>query len=95
VAGEPGQCFRYGKEEFMLKRLPIKMSPHQIGVQEMLLISEMRGHCPEELFLWGVIPASLEPGNELTPNLERLLVKMAGELVEELRGLGVAVEAKE
>lgn len=94
VAGEPGQCFRYSKEEFMLKRIPIKMSPHQIGVQEMLLISELRGHCPEALYLWGVIPASLEPGSELTPRLRRVVAEMAGELVEELRKLGGVVEAR-
>jgi len=61
----------------MLKRIPIKMSPHQIGVQEMLLISELRGHCPEALYLWGVIPASLEPGSELTPRLRRVVAEMA------------------
>ena len=95
VAGEPGQCIRYGKDEFMLKRIPIKMSPHQIGVQEMLLMSELRGRCPEALYLWGVIPASVEPGTELTPRLRQLVATLAAELVEELRGLGAVVEIKE
>jgi hydrogenase maturation protease len=91
VEGEPGRCFRYRKDEFMLKRIPLKMSPHQIGVQEALLIMEMRGRCPEELFLLGVIPACLEPGSELTPLLRLRLEEMADRLVAELRETGIAV----
>lgn len=91
MAGAPGQTFRYSKDEFMLRRIPLKMSPHQIGVQEALLIIEMRGRCPNELFLLGVIPSSLEPGSELTPLLQQRLVEMAGGLVAELRAAGIAI----
>lgn len=86
--GEPGEVRRYAKDDFMLKRIPMKMSPHQIGVQEMLLISELRDRCPEEVFLLGVIPASYDPGNELSPLLRRTLGGLAEELVAELRGAG-------
>jgi hydrogenase maturation protease len=89
--GEPGEVRRYGKDDFMLKRIPVKMSPHQIGVQEMLLISELRGRCPEEVFLLGVIPASYDPGNELSPVLRRTLSELAETLVTELQSLGLAV----
>ena len=89
--GEPGEVRRYAKDDFMLKRIPMKMSPHQIGVQEMLLISELRDRCPAEVFLLGVIPASYDPGNELSPLLRRTLDGLAGTLVAELRGLGLAV----
>jgi hydrogenase maturation protease len=89
--GDPGQFLRYCKDDFMLKRIPIKMSPHQIGVQEMLLISELRGCAPSEVYLWGVIPSSLESGCELTPVLQKVLVKLADQLVKELRVLGESV----
>lgn len=89
--GEPGEVRRYGKDDFMLKRIPVKMSPHQIGVQEMLLISELRGRCPEEVFLLGVIPACYDPGNELSPVLRDTLDGLAETLVGELRSLGLAV----
>ena len=94
LEGEPGQRFRYSKDDFMLKRIPLKLSPHQVGVQEALLISELRGRCPQEIILLGVIPASLEPGSELTPRLQPRLVEMAEELVGELREAGVAVKAR-
>jgi len=82
--GDPGACVRYGKEDFLLKRIPLKLSPHQIGVQEMLLVSSLRGRCPEEVFLLGVIPLSVEPGTELTPLLQRRLPELASQLVAEL-----------
>jgi hydrogenase maturation protease len=87
----PGTCRRYAKEDFLLKRLPLKLSPHQAGVQEMLLVSELRGRCPKEIFLLGVIPASLAPGTELSPLLRQRLGPLAEELAAELRGLGISV----
>lgn len=83
--GTPGQCFRYTKRDFMLRRIPVKMSPHQIGVQEMLLISELRGRCPQEITLWGVIPSSTAPGGELSPLLQQRLPELAEQLVAEIR----------
>ena len=84
---EPGTLLRYDKDDIMLKQIPLKMSPHQIGIQEMLLVSEMRGHCPGRIFLLGVIPSSTLPGNELSPVLQESLVKLAEKLVSELGDL--------
>ena len=85
IDGEPGTVLRYGKEDFMLNRIPVKLSPHQAGVQEMLLVSEMRGHCPDEIHLLGVIPVSTEPGSELSPLSEKRLAEVADALVVKLR----------
>jgi hydrogenase maturation protease len=82
--GAPGTCIRYAKDDFLLQRIPIKLSPHQVGVQEMLQVSQLRGRCPEEIYLLGVIPASLEPGTELSPVLEKRLPELAAQLVAEL-----------
>jgi hydrogenase maturation protease len=76
--GEPGDIKVYEKEDIMLSRIPVKLSPHQIGIQETLLISELREKCPEEVYFYGVIPASYDSSVELTPigqkALEKLLV---------------------
>ena len=80
----PTSRSRYSKEDFLLKRISLKLSPHQIGVQEMLLVNSLRGRCPEEVFLLGVIPCSTEPGTELTPLLHRRLPELARQLVAEL-----------
>src|SRR5690349_6561722 len=59
AAGEPGKLYRFEKEEIMLDRLPLKMSPHQIGIQEVLFLTELRGTAPERVTLIGVVPGSL------------------------------------
>ena len=86
--GEPGAIFRYEKDDFMLGRLPVKLSPHQIGIQEVLALSEFRGRCPEQVTLFGVIPESYEAGVELSPLVAEKLPGLAELLVEELRASG-------
>jgi len=92
--GEPGEIRRYNKEEIMLSKLPVKMSPHQIGIQEMLFISELRGAAPADVTFYGIIPSSLEPGNELSPPLQNGLAVVAGCIRNELRGAGIELVAK-
>ena len=84
--GAPGTCIRYLKEDFLLQRIPIKLSPHQVGVQEMLQVSLLRGRCPAEIYLLGMIPSSLEPGTELSLLLQQRLPELAAQLVAELSG---------
>lgn len=86
--GDPGDVFRYEKEQFLLGRLPIKMSPHQIGIQEVLTLSDLRGKTPDQVSLFGIIPASYEAGVELSPLLAEKLPELAELVVEELRAAG-------
>ena len=89
--GEPGDIYRYEKDDFMLGKLPIKMSPHQIGIQEVLSLSELRDRCPEKISLFGVIPKSYEAGVELSPLLAEKLPELAKLVVGELRAAGYQV----
>ncbi|ACH40137.1 MULTISPECIES: HyaD/HybD family hydrogenase maturation endopeptidase [Citrifermentans] len=92
--GEPGDIFRYEREDIMLKNIPVKMSPHQIGLQEMLLISEMRDAPKPDLTFFGIVAGSLEPGDQLTPPLKAGLEKVAKLVVEELNKVGIDLERK-
>jgi hydrogenase maturation protease len=90
--GASGECRRLNKDQFLHGGLALKLSPHQAGVQEMLLVSELRGRCPAEVILLGVIPACLEPGTELSAPLRECLDKVASDLVKELRDLGYKID---
>lgn len=92
--GEPGDIFRYEKEEFLLGKLPVKMSPHQIGIQEVLTLSELRGRIPEKVSLFGVIPSSYEAGVELSPTLAAKLPGLAEMMIAELRAAGHQIEKR-
>lgn len=94
AAGAPGDLLRYEKDDFMLGRIPLKLSPHQIGIQEVLHLSEMRGYSPQQVSLLGVIPASMEPGVELSPVLAPRLRDVAHIIVDELRASGTPVAPK-
>ena len=78
----------------MLGRLPIKMSPHQIGIQEVLALSELRDRCPDKVSLFGIIPQSYEAGVELSPLLADKLPGLAELVVAELRAVGHVIEPK-
>ena len=90
--GEPGEIFRYEKEEFLLGKLPIKLSPHQLGIQEVLTLAEFRGRIPDRVTLFGIIPQSYEPGVELTPLLAGKLPGLAELVVAELREAGHVIQ---
>ena len=91
TTGTPGEIWRFDKADIMLNRIPVKLSPHQIGIQEMLAVCELRGCAPARLTVIGAIPASLEPGSELTPPLRQAMEEVCAGLVAELRAEGVAV----
>ena len=78
--GEPGDVIIYNKDDVMLSRIPAKLSPHQIGIQETLLISELRGECPEDVIFIGVIPASYDSCVELTETGKLALEKVLAEI---------------
>jgi hydrogenase maturation protease len=92
--GKPGHIYRYEKEGFLLGKLPIKMSPHQIGIQEILSLSELRGRTPEKVSLFGIVPASYASGVELSPLLQSRLPEMAELIVGELRDAGHLIKER-
>jgi hydrogenase maturation protease len=69
--GTAGEVKKYTKEEIMLSDIPLKLTPHQIGIQETLLVAEMRGTAPKEVIVFGAIPKSYETSEKLTPEGER------------------------
>jgi hydrogenase maturation protease len=93
--GQPGEIRTYGLDDIRLNRIPAKMSPHQIGLQEVLLISEVRGNVPESVKLFGVIPQSLEGSLELTPLLEEKLAEVEKLLLKELECLGITLKRRQ
>ena len=61
TGGAPGDLVRLEGDEIP-KALATKMSMHQVGLQELLAVSELRGTLPPHVVLWGMEPASLDWG---------------------------------
>lgn len=68
-----------------------KLSPHQIGLSDVLATLEFIGEAPGGVTVIGVEPASLETGMALTPQVEARMLELLDLLVTELRELGVVV----
>ncbi|HZV81829.1 MAG TPA: HyaD/HybD family hydrogenase maturation endopeptidase [Geobacteraceae bacterium] len=92
--GAPGELRRYEKDDIMLGSIPVKLSPHQIGIQETLLMSEIRGFCPEKVTLLGVLPSSLDASDQLSPVVRPRLEDIAAIIIDELAAEGTNVLKK-
>lgn len=69
-----------------------KLSPHQIGLSDVLATLELIGEQPGGVTVIGVEPVSLETAMALSPQVEALLPEVVSLVVAELRQLGVAVK---
>jgi hydrogenase maturation protease len=72
-----------------------KLSPHQIGLSDVLAALVLTGEQPGGTTLIGVEPESLETSLALTPTIAAQMPKLIGILAEELRALGLTIEIAE
>ncbi len=70
-----------------------KLSPHQIGLSDVLATLAFIGEQPGGITVIGVEPVSLETSMELTSQVEARLPEVVGLVVEELRQLGLEVNS--
>lgn len=74
--------------------LQTKVSPHQMGLKDLLAVSELMGYAPKEMVLVGVQPGSIEMEVGLTPEVEAQLEGMCAAVLSELRAWGITVGNK-
>lgn len=83
-----GTCIRlYGPE--LPIALETKVSPHQMGLKDLLAVSELMGHTPREMVLIGVQPGSIEMEIGLTSEVEAQLDSLISNVLEELKKWGI------
>lgn len=71
-----------------------KLSPHQIGLSDVLATLEFIGEAPGGVTVIGVEPVSLETSMSLSPQVEARLPELMDLLVTELHELGMPVRSK-
>ena len=67
------------------------MSPHQIGLCDVLATLELIGKAPKYTAILGMQPESLTLGMELSPTAEAGMPQLLSMVVDELAVLGVKV----
>jgi hydrogenase maturation protease len=69
--------------------LSTKMSPHEIGLPDMLFAAKLRDLYPDEVVIWGVQPATTEVGLDLSPPVAGQVDELVENVLAELRRWGV------
>ena len=85
-----GSCVRLSGQELPIA-LETKISPHQMGLKDLLAVSRLMGHSPREMVLLGVQPGSIEMELGLTPEVEAVLDTLIFNVLTELANLEVVV----
>lgn len=84
-----GTCVRLCGRELPIA-LETKLSPHQMGLKDLLAVSELTGHLPKEMVLIGVQPGSIEMEIGLTVEVEAQLDTLISNVLTELANWGVS-----
>jgi len=91
TGGPPGTLVRLTGDEINIA-FRTKLSPHQMGLQDLLLVAELQGFVPDEMVLWGVQPAEIGMGTELTAAVEDQVEPLVGQVLKELEAWEIGWE---
>ncbi len=86
---EPGEIVRL-EGDAVPAALDLKISPHQVGVQDLLAAARLLGREPPLVVLWGLEPERLEPGTGFSPRVAEALPRLRDAVLEELWLWGLA-----
>jgi len=64
--------------------LQLRMSPHQVGLLEIIDICRLRGRVPEEIKVIGIIPEKVELGLELSPLLQNKIGAISQLVIQQI-----------
>lgn len=81
---KPGTWQRINQDEMRLVSEAGPVSLHEAGLAESLELASTLGIMPEEFVLYGVEPAVIEPGEDLSPAVLQALPGLVEHIVEDL-----------
>lgn len=90
-----GSLYSFTAEEAKNGPLQPRMSPHQLGILEILDICKLRDVNPETVEFFCVVPESLATGLEMSECVAAQVAKISDLLVQRLQSLGHTIERQE
>jgi hydrogenase maturation protease len=88
---EPGTVARLESDE-VPAFLSVKLSPHQMGLADLLAAARLRDLYPGRVVLWGVQPAVMRPGLALSPSVAAQVEVLVDKVLAELSLWGIEPE---
>ncbi|CAA7614309.1 HyaD/HybD family hydrogenase maturation endopeptidase [Magnetospirillum sp. UT-4] len=89
----PGSITRIADDE-IAAYFRTRISPHQVGLSDVLAACTFQGIAPKKVVMIGVQPESFDTAMELTPAVAAVLPEVIDRLIAELGAAGIAVAAK-
>ena len=72
-----------------------KISPHQLGLSDLLAAARLTDSLPKKIVLFGVAPGELGTGLDLSDQVAGVIKDLTFSVALELEGLGVAVSLRD
>lgn len=88
--GPPGTLLRAADQEIPAF-FGIRTSPHEIALADLLAVTRLRGTEPRAVVFWGMQPATIELGWDLSEAVAMYLDELADAAAHELQRWGLAV----
>lgn len=89
----PGTLVRLDGDE-VAPAVATRLSPHQVGVADLLDGARWLGRYPRRVVLLGLVPASMDLAVGLSPAVRAALPQLVAGVVDEARALGVEFEPR-
>jgi hydrogenase maturation protease len=87
---EPGTVFRVEGAD-VPAAFRTRISPHQLGLSDLLAAAMLTDELPKNLVLFGVEPESIDIGLDLTDTVEASVEKLVSAVADELRSIGCSL----
>jgi len=91
IEAEPGSIHYYSNEDVKAGKFSTRMSPHQLGLLEVLEICKLRDAAPEIVEFYCVVPKILETTDQLSDVVAPRVKEIADIVLKRLAELGVQV----
>ncbi|HBH27689.1 MAG: HyaD/HybD family hydrogenase maturation endopeptidase [Desulfofustis sp. PB-SRB1] len=92
IDAEPGSMHYFSNEDVKAGRFSTRMSPHQLGLLEILEICKLRDAAPAVMEFYCVVPHTLETTTELSAVVAPRVKEMAEIILKRLSDFGVTPE---
>lgn len=95
VEAEPGSIHCFSEDDVRAGNIQARMSPHQVGLLEILDICRLRDKAPARVRMITVVPADLSTGIDLSARLRPKLAEVMAVLTDLLAGENIFPQEKE
>ncbi len=87
----PGTIKVFSEDDLKAASIHTRMSPHQVGILEILDLCRLRMDEPPRVKFITIVPKDCSPGTRLSPEVKSKIPKLAGIIKKELYNIGIHI----